>query len=276
MARSLLPQTTAWEPAPNADHFLLCLFKKRNDNVEVRLQARKFINDLEQSMKDWSGKIQLRSDRPENWDIIDGRDNFIEPNHMNPAIFDFDSVLLAGFRTPETVHTWWNCDQVFELMKWRDSIEKMGIFTIDGLLPAFDLNSKHRLSFGDKLMLFEFFKLESFRPMQAYLDGYKRFAASALKDCGTTCNLLFGEGISSVLMNEFPVEAACASSWRTRSDMISWYDSHNYQKELFPLRYEYARYFTLSMQIFEDRLDELNKAKKAVSTGSKLKSLMIQ
>eukprot|EP00440_Ansanella_granifera_P041836 gb/GFBE01045359.1/.p1 GENE.gb/GFBE01045359.1/~~gb/GFBE01045359.1/.p1 ORF type:complete len:265 (+),score=59.22 gb/GFBE01045359.1/:1-795(+) len=263
----------SWEPSVHAEHFLVALFKRRAGQERA---ARQIIGALEQGIRDYGGKIQLRSDRPANWSILDGKQHFVEPDHLNPAIFDFDTIMVGAFKTSERVHTWWNSDEVFELMKFREPIEKMGLFTVDGLIEAFDLESKQRMSFGDKLMLIEFIKLDAFRPMQHYVDSYKRFAAQAQKDIGTPCNLLFAEGISSVLMSEFPVEACCASSWRTRSDVISWYEANNYQKELMPLRYDYAKCFTIIVPIFEDKLDEYEKAKKpSVAAGSKLKALKV-
>ncbi|CAJ1445228.1 unnamed protein product, partial [Effrenium voratum] len=98
----------AWEPAANAEHFLLGLFKKRS---EKKREAMRFLYDLETNIQAYGGKVCLRTDQPDLWDIMDGRDHHEEPNHLNPAIFDFDSILLAGFKDLEAVHCWWASDQ---------------------------------------------------------------------------------------------------------------------------------------------------------------------
>lgn len=41
---------------------------------------------------------------------------FKEPNHLNPAIFDCDSILVAGFWDLEQVHSWWASDEVVLLL----------------------------------------------------------------------------------------------------------------------------------------------------------------
>ncbi|CAE8675651.1 unnamed protein product, partial [Polarella glacialis] len=237
----------SWSASPEAEHFVILVFKKREDDTAA---ATQIINCLEDEIRAHGGKIQLRNDRPEQWEILDGQDNYLEPNHLNPAIFDFDTIMLAAFQSSEYVQTWWNSDAVFNLLKYRVSVEKMGIFTVDGLIPAFDVQFKSKMAFGDKLMFLEFLKLKAFKPMQQYVDNYKRFASQAVKDIGTACHLLFAEGISGVLMNDFPIEAACASSWRTRQDAHMWYESNTYQEKLMPDRSNYARCFTLVVPIF--------------------------
>ncbi|CAJ1401096.1 unnamed protein product [Effrenium voratum] len=173
---------------------------------EKKREAMRFLYDLETNIQAYGGKVCLRTDQPDLWDIMDGRDHHEEPNHLNPAIFDFDSILLAGFKDLEAVHCWWASDQVFELLKDRSSMEKMSLHTMDGLAEAFQ-GSKKRVAMGDKLMLLEIAKAEAFQPMQRYVDTYKGMAVKAPKDIGAVCNLLFAEGISGVLMNEFPVQA---------------------------------------------------------------------
>ncbi|CAK9018291.1 unnamed protein product [Durusdinium trenchii] len=205
---------------------------------------------------------------------MDGRDNFVEPNHLNPAIFDCDSILLAGFKDLEEVHSWWASDQVFELLKGRDTMEKMSLHTMDGLVEAFE-GSKKRAALGDKLLLLEIAQMDSFKPMQRYVDMYKTKAIKAPKDIGTICNLLFAEGISGVLINEFPVQVACASCWRTRSDLLSWYEAPGYQKELVPMRYAAARTLTLVVPMWEEKKEtfEYTKRRGSVAAGLKLRSL---
>mmetsp|Transcript_43478 Transcript_43478/g.101557 ORF Transcript_43478/g.101557 Transcript_43478/m.101557 type:complete len:264 (+) Transcript_43478:108-899(+) len=262
----------AWEPAPNAEQFLLGLFKKHPDQ---KVAAERFLAGLEAKIRAYGGKVCVRSDQVALWDVMDGKDHNIEPNHLDPAVFDFDTVLVASFKDLEAVHSWWSSDQVFEQMKHRACLTKMSLHTVDGLVAGFE-GTKQRAAMGDKLMLLEISKVEAFRPMQRYVDMYKHLAIKAHKDIGTVCNLLFAEGISGVLMNDFPVQAVCASCWRTRSDVISWYEAPNYQQDLMPLRYDFARCYTVAVPMWEDRKVVGDKGRRAsAAAGLKLRSLEI-
>eukprot|EP00439_Symbiodinium_sp_Y106_P068252 s2950_g11.t1 len=271
--KSVTQHLMAWEPAPNAEQFVLGLFKKHPDR---KRDADRFLNGLEAKIRAYGGKVCVRSDQVDLWDIMDGKDHNVEPNHLNPAVFDFETVLVACFKDLEAVHSWWSSDQVFELMKHRSPLAKMSLHTVDGLVPGFE-GTKKRAATGDKLMLLEIAKVESFRPMQRYVDMYKRLAAKAPKDIGTICNLLFAEGISGVLVNEFPVQAVCASCWRTRSDLISWYEAPNYQQDLMPLRYDFARCFTLAVPMYEERKESSENLKRrgSAAAGMKLRGLQV-
>merc|ERR1712129_654800 len=97
---------------------------------------------------------------------------------------------------------------------------------------SFDISDKHRTLVGDRLILFEFMKLHAFKPLQQYVDEYKRLAATAKTVLGQNVNLLFAEGVHGTLMNEFPLEAACASCWRTKNEMLVWYQPDMYQHKL--------------------------------------------
>lgn len=264
----------AWEPAGDAEHFLLGLFKKRPDRHR---DALRFIYEMEMIIRGAGGKVCVRTDKPDLWDIMDGRDHFAEPNHLNPAIFDCDTILLAGFKDLEEVHSWWASDEVFELMKNRDVVmEKMSLHTIDGLVSSFE-GTKKRATLGDKLLLLEIVQMDSFKPMQRYVDSYKSKAIKAPKDIGAMCNLLFAEGISGVLINEFPVQVACASCWRTRSDLLSWYEAPGYQKELLPLRYSSARCLTVVLPMWEEKKETFDATRRrgSMAAGLKLRSLNI-
>eukprot|EP00913_Durusdinium_trenchii_P035469 g33194.t1 len=137
----------------------------------------------------------------------------------------------------------------------------MSLHTMDGLVEAFE-GSKKRAALGDKLLLLEIAQMDSFKPMQRYVDMYKTKAIKAPKDIGTICNLLFAEGISGVLINEFPVQVACASCWRTRSDLLSWYEAPGYQKELVPMRYAAARTLTLVVPMWEEKKETFEYTKR--------------
>merc|ERR1712232_838208 len=113
-----------------------------------------FLDTLDKTVRGCGGNIQLRSQKPETWEFLDGKNHFREPNHLNPAIFDFDAITLAGFSSAEELHTWWNSDHLFNLLKSRDCIEKMGIFVVEGLQQSFDVRDRNRLGYGEKIILF--------------------------------------------------------------------------------------------------------------------------
>lgn len=250
----------AWDPDAEVDIFGLCLFK-RSAEVDRRAQLE-YINTFEKSVRSYGGNIQLRSDYPQSWDIIDGKDQHVEPNHLNPAIFDVNSVMIIAFPSRDEMTMWWDSDLVFELLKFRQPIEKMGIFIFEGLAQSWDIGDSRKVAFGDKICLLEFHKMLSFKHMQQYVDDYKRFAERAPKEIGMPCNLLFSEGVSGVLANEFPLEAACASTWRIKTDVHLWYDTEMYQESLYPVRNEFARTLTLMLPLHEERLEDLNAARK--------------
>mmetsp|Transcript_25734 Transcript_25734/g.58564 ORF Transcript_25734/g.58564 Transcript_25734/m.58564 type:complete len:269 (-) Transcript_25734:70-876(-) len=255
-----------------ADQFVCFLFRFKE---KAQVEATQFVDRLIQSVRDRGGKLQTRSDNAKLWEVVDGGVHLEEPNHLNPAIFDFTSIALAGFSTLEEVQMWWNSDQVFNILKFRDPIEKMGIYVIEGLQKSTDLLERNRFHFGDRILFFEFMKTLSFRPLQQYVDDYKRAAETAKQTVGKDCSLLFAESVSTIFFNEFPLDMVCASSWRMKPDAHQWYDATLYQEHLMPLRKEYSRCLSLLVPIFpEDRVDDFERAKKVLSATSKLNSVV--
>jgi len=248
-----------------ADVFLICCFRAAKPDEAL---ARQWYKDFEQSIRSFGGKVAMMSSSPKLWDSIDGRDHHTEPHHLKPAAFDFTCVLLAAFREVEEMHSWWHSDVVLELLKRRTCIEKLGLFEVEGLQESFDLHDTHRNLSGDRLILFEFMRLHAFKPLQQYVDNYKRLAQSAKVALGQNVNLLFAEGVSGILMNEFPLEAVCASCWRSKNEMMVWYQSDLYQHELKPLRDDFASCHAVLIPMFEERLDMLMKAKKDAGTAA--------
>mmetsp|Transcript_31828 Transcript_31828/g.56180 ORF Transcript_31828/g.56180 Transcript_31828/m.56180 type:complete len:271 (+) Transcript_31828:98-910(+) len=242
------------------DQFVIILFKS---NEADKMGALDFINRVEDSIRDWEGNIQLRTDKPKDWEIFDGKDHFREPNHLNPAIFDLNCIMVAGFRSTIDVHAWWNSDQVFSLLKYRSSIDKMGVFIVEGLQSSYDVIDEKRVAFGERLVLLELINMEAFKPVQQYVDNYRLFSERALTEIGMDCNLFFAEAISGVLMNEYPLDACCASSWRMRSDAQFWYDSDYYTTQLLPLRQDFSRSFTILVPMVDERMPWETKKKLA-------------
>merc|ERR1712224_899036 len=147
-------------------------------------------------------------------------------------------------------------------------MEKMGLFVIEGLQESFDILEHNRLAFGDKLVLFEFVQMLAFRPVQQYVDTYKRIAHEVKQsnDVPIDCKLLFAEAVSGVLMNEFPLDAACASTWRNPAGAALWREMEEYIQILKPMRKHKAHCLSLLIPMFEDIIDQYQKARKAVSS----------
>eukprot|EP00928_Gymnodinium_smaydae_P073814 TRINITY_DN56948_c0_g1_i1.p1 TRINITY_DN56948_c0_g1~~TRINITY_DN56948_c0_g1_i1.p1 ORF type:complete len:275 (-),score=48.93 TRINITY_DN56948_c0_g1_i1:287-1111(-) len=259
------------DPLATPDFFVLCLFKCRADCAE---KAGDIIRSLESSIRDKGGTIQMRCDEPKNWHIVDGKDNFKEANHLSPAVFDVEAIVMGAFSTTELIHAWWTSEEVFEIMKWREPVEKMGVYVFDGLQTARDVTETTSLYCSDRFILLELLKMHAFKPVQHYVDCYKRFAERSMQEVGVECNLLFAEGVRAVLMDEFSLEAACASAWPMRQDMNVFYDSNVYQQELMPMRCDYATCLTMLVPINEDSRSQ-RASKAAGSTNRRLQRLVL-
>jgi hypothetical protein len=231
-----------------ADHFVVCLMRKRKDMFN---EAEKFFQRFEEVLRASGGKVQQRTCTPKNWVVIDGQDNWKQPNHLSPAIFDFDAVIIGAFKTQEELMTWWSSDEMFSLIKARQPIEKLGIYALNGLQQAYDVSDRNKIHYGEKFVFVEFIKMQAFKPVQHYVDCYKRYAERALQEIGIDCSLLFAEGVSVMLMSEFPLEAICASTWRMRMDVNFWCDAEIYQKQLLPLRQSYSTSVAMVLPIHE-------------------------
>jgi len=236
------------------DHFVVCLFRCAEGATDV---AWKFVNELETVAREHNGKTFLRADNPKTWEVFDGHGQFVEPDHLNPAIFDFNCVSILGFGGLEHVHNWWSSDEVHELLSLRESIEKMGIFAVEGLQKATDMGERNRWAFGDRLLLLELMNISHYEPAQQYTDKYQQL----INRIGLSSTLLFAESVSHVLASEFPIDHACATSWRMKSEAQRWYDTDLYKDHLMPLRKEASRSLSILIPIFPDpRIDELERA----------------
>lgn len=239
-----------------ADTFVVLLLRAHEDCEEG---ARHFVTAMEKSVRIHGGKMQMRNDVPKHWQILDGVEHMKAPNHLSPALFDADAILVGAFSCSELLQTWWSSDEVFCLMKARAPMEKIGVFAFDGLQRAYDVRDRSRVgvAFDDKFILIEFIKMQAFKPVQHYVDSYKRLSERPGVELGISCNVLFAEGVSVILMNEFPLEAACASTWQIKADAMLWYDAEIYQKHLMPLRREYAVSSALLAPLFEERTNPI-------------------
>merc|ERR1712048_873211 len=99
---------------------------------------------------------------------------------------------------------------------------------------------------------------------------------TAREDIGVECNLLFAESISGVLMNEFPLDAVCASSWRMKSDAQFFYDSDAYQRQLMGLRRDYSRSFAMLVPLVDERMGTVQKQRQLRRTNLKQQTQQLQ
>lgn len=249
--------------AEQGDTFLVCMFKSVEGKKDETLD---WVDQLVLSIRKAGGKIHVHCHTPKDWEIFEGKDNFVPPNHLNPAVFDFDCFLLVAFdpvaedqaeRKPSEhmeapAHTWWKSDEVFELLKRRQNVEKIGIYGVEGMQKGVDVGANAAFNFGEKLMLFEFMIMHSFPPIQRYIDGYKR--SSACKDAGVDVRMILADGVYNTYMKEIQLDAVCASSWRMKSDVTFFYESEKYQKQLMPLRGDYSRSLVILLPIKDAHL----------------------
>lgn len=234
------------------DIFVVFLLKSREGEDKA---ARELITRFEKSVRMKGGMIQMKSSYPKNWSFLDGFNNYKAPNaekHLTPAVFDMTFVMVGCFPGSEKLHTWWSSDEVFSILKVRGPLEKIGIYAFDGLQKGYDIKETERAAFDDKFILLEFMQMQKFKPVQHYVDCYKRYAERAVYEIGIAANLLFAEGVTVVLMNEFPLDACCATSWQHVGDASFWYDAEIYQKQLFPYRRDYAVSLSLLAPLLDD------------------------
>jgi len=225
--------------------FLVCLLKRKES---VKKEALNWCSRFQDTIRDMGGTIVIRVDRSHLWDVVDGRDHHIEPDHLHPAIFDMNGIILASFPTHGDVLRWWTSDAMFELIKWRTEIEKIGLFSTDSLRSFEDSNPERaQACYGDRILLLELMKMYAFKPVQSYVDNYKKCAEQAPNEIGIRCNLMVSEGITDTFMSEFPLDALCISGWRSKADAGEWCDSPAYTNQLLPDRVHAAR--CLSMMI---------------------------
>lgn len=257
----LLASAEAEHEVPiKASVFVVCLTKRNPDKAA---ESEVFFKNFENAVRNQGGMIQMRSNSSTNWHIVDGKDHWKAPNHLNPAIFDFDAMVIAAFPDHTDLMTWWASDEMFKLMKERSAIQKFGVFCCDGVHQGWDVLDRNKSVYGEKFIFLEFIKMEAFKPVQHYVDCYKRYSERALQEIGIECSLLFADSVTTVLMNEFPVEAICASCWRMRMDCNFWYDAEMYQRELLPLRRNYAKSLSLVSPIYEELTTEFLSRKEA-------------
>jgi hypothetical protein len=238
--------------AGEMDKFVVIILRLA-DRADPRSQE--FLDGLDCCIRASGGRIQLKSQATEEWQVYDGKDHFTAPNHLSPAIFDFNCIVVAAFRSFEEMYHWWNSEQMFNTLKNRTAAEKIGIYGFEGLRQSFQV-TQEKFAFGDKFIFFEFLNMQSFKPTQLYLDLYQRFSEKAILEIGMDCNLLFAETANCIFMSEFPLDAMCASSWRLKTDPLFWYDSSSYQQQLFPVRQGSAKSFTVLIPVTDPTVRE--------------------
>jgi len=234
------------------DTFVLCLIKSV-DGADAE-DIRDFVEHLELSVRALSGKVQLVSVDSREWLVFDGEEHLVAPDHLSEAYFGFDCLLVCAFGSIDAVHRWWSSDEVFEVLKHRSAIEKLGIHAIDGNLPGFDVTNLEKFNYGDKFMLLELMGMQNFKPMHAYLSEFKRFVdQSQAAKKKTESKLVFADSVLAALMNEIPLDLTLGTFWRLRDDAIAFHNQEAYQQRLKPLRQEFSRSVVMLVPIFEVR-----------------------
>jgi hypothetical protein len=245
--------------------YVVCMIRRKDTpNQQAGVQ---WVKDLIEVIREFNGQIQLQSWKPEAWEIYEGKDNFVEPNHLNPAIFDFNAIVLAAFPDDEVVQAWWGSDKVFEMMKYRDPIDAVGIYTVDGMAVASDVKDPARIAFGDKYVLFEFHKMLSFKPMQQYCDSFYRYAqASRVKP-------IFSDSIKNTLCNEFPLDAVCGTSWKQLLEAKLWRNNDVFQSTMVDARSDHGLCLSILIPMYEATVDDIKQAKKLFALQDTMKRL---
>lgn len=213
---------------PPADKFVVCIFRFSDPRSAA---ANAFLEELETCISQNDGKVVLRSQNMDEWQIYDGKDNLIAPNHLSPAIFDVNTIMLLGFESFNAVQAWWKSEEMFGCLMRRAAAEKIGIYSFEGLREL-QTGDTARFAFAEKFVHMEFLSIQDFRPCQRFLDLYKRFSEKAILEIGMDCNLLFSDTAHDVFMSEFPLQAMCASGWRLKTDPHFWYESVSYKEQL--------------------------------------------
>lgn len=209
------------------DKFVVCIFRFEEPQGP---DAEEFLQTLEATIDQNEGKVVLRSQCPEEWQVYDGKKNLIAQNHLNPAIFDFNAIVVLGFESFNAVQSWWKSEEMFTCLMRRGPAEKIGIYSFDGLREL--QTDTKRFDFSEKFVFMEFISIQNFRPCQRFLDLYKRFSEKAILEIGMDCHLLFSDTAHDTFMSEFPLQAMCASAWRLKTDPHFWYDSASYRLQL--------------------------------------------
>lgn len=233
------------------DKFVVCIFRFSDPKSS---ESREFTDKLEACVTQHDGKVVLRSLYSEDWQLYDGKNNFIAPNHLNPAIFDFNCILLLGFESFNAVQGWWKSEEMFSCLMRRTCAEKIGIYSFDGLREL--QKNEERFAFSEKYVYMEFLSIQNFRPCQRFLDLYKRFSEKAILEIGMDCNLLFSDTAHDVFMSEFPLHAMCASGWRLKTDPHFWYDSSSYKQQLQQWREENSVSFAAVIPVADPKAEQ--------------------
>jgi len=230
------------------DKFVVCIFRFSDPSGS---EAKQFLERLDSCFSQHDGKVVLRSSCPEDWQVYDGKHNFIAPNHLNPAIFDFNCILLIGFESFNAVQNWWKSEEMFSCLMRRKCAEKIGIYSFDGLRELH--HGTEKFAFAEKFVYMEFLSIQNFRLCQRFLDLYKRFSEKAILEIGMDCNLLFSDTAHDVFMSEFPLYAMCASGWRLKTDPHFWYDSTSYKHQLQSWREDNSVSFAAVIPVMDHR-----------------------
>jgi hypothetical protein len=254
----------AWA-APEADVYVVCLVSRREG--EDKQAGIKWVGDFVETVRAVNGKIQLLSSKPESWEVWEGKDHLVEPNHLNPAVFGFNTIAVAAFPDEEVIHAWWGSDMVFKMMQCRTPIDTLGVFVFDGLAKATDITDAGRIAFGDKYVLFEFHKMLCFKPVQQYCDNFRRYCEV------TRVQPILSDSVKNTLVNEFPLDAVCATAWKQTLEAKLWRDSDIFKGTMVPSREQHSLCLGVLVPMYEASLADIHKARKLFALKDTMKAM---
>mmetsp|Transcript_19762 Transcript_19762/g.44388 ORF Transcript_19762/g.44388 Transcript_19762/m.44388 type:complete len:311 (+) Transcript_19762:140-1072(+) len=247
------------ETRPDPGQCVICLMRRRKEEPAA---FASFVKNLEHTVRNNGGKIQVKHKDPEGWDVHDGIQNLKPENHLSQPCFECDCIVVAVFRNDDDVHAWFSCDDMFHLLSERTKpLEKLSIHAVPGLLPGFDLLDQDKVNFGEKFILLELIRFHSSKDMQRYVMDFRRFAdeetlaaSRALQDGVAIADVkvLFADHISSTYMHEIRLDIATATMWRRKEDAGLFYESDHYQNVLRATREKYSECLTMLLPLTSD------------------------
>lgn len=248
--------------APQADVYAVCLVNRREGEAGL-----KWVDDFVETIRAVPGKIQLLSSKPESWEVWEGKEHLVEPDHLSPAVFGFNSIIVAAFSDEDLIHAWWGSDMVFNVMKHRTPIDTLGVFIFDGLVEATDITDAGRIAFGDKYVLFEFHKMTCFKPVQQYCDNFRRYCEA------TRVQPIFSDSVKNTLVNEFPLDAVCATTWKQLLEAKLWRFSDIFQSTMLPSREQHSLCLGVLVPMSQASLLDIQRARKLFALKDSMKTM---
>mmetsp|Transcript_27530 Transcript_27530/g.71432 ORF Transcript_27530/g.71432 Transcript_27530/m.71432 type:complete len:272 (-) Transcript_27530:73-888(-) len=225
------------EVIASRDTYVLCVFDFEDPADDV---ASKFITNLLEGIHLYNAEVVLHSRDKDNWHVIEGKQHLEAQDHLSPAIFDFNYMVLTVWDSFPQVQEWWRSNELFSNIKLRHALGqpmKMGVYSFDGVFPVEPETCRY--------LFLEFLSFNRFREMQAYLDMYKRYGQKAVLEIGIDVRVLFCGTPHDTLLSEFPIDGVVATGWKLKTDPSFWFTAPSYRKDLEGLRQQNSTSLTV-------------------------------